>query len=120
MCTVYAARLMVPRKQGLIVNVSSTGGVGYDSNVAYGVGKAAVDRMAIDCGIELRKHNVCMLAIYPGAVKTELVSEIINKDNSGNNSANKTDVYMRIIQILFKVILLNCDTLCERDITAIW
>lgn len=41
-CTVYAARLMVPRKQGLIVVVSSGGGLRYLFNVAYGVGKAAV------------------------------------------------------------------------------
>ena len=30
---------MVPRKQGLIVNISSVGGMRYLFNVAYGVGK---------------------------------------------------------------------------------
>lgn len=35
----YLARLMVPRKQGLIVNISSVGGMRYLFNVAYGVGK---------------------------------------------------------------------------------
>ena len=34
--------MMVPRKQGLIVNVSSVGGLSYLFNVAYGVGKVAV------------------------------------------------------------------------------
>ena len=34
--------MMVPRKQGLIVNVSSIGGLTYLFNVAYGVGKEAV------------------------------------------------------------------------------
>jgi len=38
----YAAKMMVPAKQGLIVNVSSSGGMHYLFNVAYGVGKAAV------------------------------------------------------------------------------
>ncbi len=55
-CTVYAARLMVPRKQGLIVNISSFGGQTYLFNVAYGIGKTAVDRMAIDCGIIILKQ----------------------------------------------------------------
>ena len=41
-CSVYAAQLMVPRRQGLIVNISSMGGLKYAYNVAYGVGKAAV------------------------------------------------------------------------------
>lgn len=75
-CTVYAARLMVSRKQGFIVNISSWGGAQYIFNVAYGVGKAAVDRMACDCGIELKKHNVTMISLYPGAVKTELVTQL--------------------------------------------
>lgn len=41
-CSVYAARLMVPRKSGLIVNISSTGGFHYVFNVPFGVGKEAV------------------------------------------------------------------------------
>jgi dehydrogenase/reductase SDR family protein 1 len=81
-CTVYAARLMTARKQGLIVNISSFGGIRYLFNVAYGIGKAAVDRMAVDCGIELRKSNVTMLSLYPGAVKTELVTDIIKNQKT--------------------------------------
>ena len=38
----HAARMMVPAKQGLIINVSSIGGLTYLFNVAYGIGKAAV------------------------------------------------------------------------------
>lgn len=38
----HAAKMMVPAKQGLIVNVSSAGGLRYLFNVAYGVGKAGV------------------------------------------------------------------------------
>ena len=34
--------MMVPRNQGLIINISSVGGLEYLFNVAYGVGKAAV------------------------------------------------------------------------------
>lgn len=42
LCTVHASRLMVPRKKGLIVNVSSAGGLRYLFNIPYGVGKEAV------------------------------------------------------------------------------
>jgi len=75
-CAVYASRLMVPRKSGLIVNVSSSGGLRYLFNVAYGVGKEACDRMAVDCGIELKRHNVAFVSLWPGAVRTELVTSI--------------------------------------------
>ena len=46
-CAVYAARMMVKRKKGLIVNITSLGGTNYAFNVAYGVGKAAIDRMSV-------------------------------------------------------------------------
>lgn len=70
-CTVYASRMMIPRKQGLIVNISSLGGLQYAFNAAYGIGKAAIDRMSQDTGIELKKHNVASIALLLGGVKTE-------------------------------------------------
>jgi len=80
-CTVLASRMMVPRKQGLIVNVSSSGGMRYLFNVAYGIGKAGCDRMAADCGHELRKSNVAMVSLWPGPVKTEYVQDKIMEDS---------------------------------------
>ena len=55
---------MVPRKKGLIVNITSLGGLQYAFNVAYGVGKAGVDRLSTDCGIELKKQNVACLGKF--------------------------------------------------------
>ena len=81
---------MVPRRQGLIVNISSFGGVRYLFNVAYGVGKAAVDRMAVDCGLELKKHNVACLSLYPGAVKTELINKLVlNREEEPKKEKNR-------------------------------
>jgi dehydrogenase/reductase SDR family protein 1 len=37
---------MTKNREGLIINVSSIGGMMYLFNVPYGVGKAACDRMA--------------------------------------------------------------------------
>ncbi len=45
----------------------------YLFNVAYGVGKAAVDRMAADCAVELKKQNVAFISLWPGPVKTEYI-----------------------------------------------
>lgn len=70
-CTVHASRLMVPRKNGLIINITSLGGLQYAFNAAYGIGKAGCDRMSQDCGIELRKHNVASIGLLLGGVKTE-------------------------------------------------
>jgi dehydrogenase/reductase SDR family protein 1 len=62
---------MVAEKRGLIVNVSSFGAKIYAINVAYGVGKAGVDRMARDMARELRPHGVAAVALWPGVVRTE-------------------------------------------------
>lgn len=77
-CSVFASRMMVPRKQGLIVNISSMGGLRYLFNVPYGIGKEACDRMAADCAFELKKENVAFVSLWPGAVRTEAIMEKIN------------------------------------------
>jgi dehydrogenase/reductase SDR family member 1 len=69
--SVLAARTMIERKRGLIVNVSSFGAKIQAVNVAYGVGKAGVDRLTRDTGRELRAHGVTVVSLWPGVVKTE-------------------------------------------------
>jgi len=82
-CSVYAARMMVPAKQGLIINISSFGGMMYMFNVPYGVGKAAVDRLSMDAGMELASSNVTCLSLYPGIVKTEELMNMMNNPHTG-------------------------------------
>jgi dehydrogenase/reductase SDR family member 1 len=69
--SVAAAPILVAQKSGTIVNVSSFGAKIYAVNVAYGVGKAGVDRMSRDMARELRPHGVCVVSLWPGIVKTE-------------------------------------------------
>jgi NAD(P)-dependent dehydrogenase (short-subunit alcohol dehydrogenase family) len=73
--SVYAARLMVPRRRGLICTLSSWGGLSYVFGVPYGVGKAACDRLAADMAVELKPHQVTSLSIWPGIVGTELMTQ---------------------------------------------
>lgn len=55
----------------LIVIISSFGGKSYTFNVAYGAGKAGADRLTSDMSIQLAKHNVDTISLYPGIVRTE-------------------------------------------------
>jgi len=68
-----AARLMVARGSGLIANVSSAGAVGYFHHVAYGVGKAALDRFTRDAAPALRKRGVAIVSVWPYIALTETV-----------------------------------------------
>ena len=88
--SVFAAPAMIAARRGLIVNVSSFGAKVYAVNVAYGVGKAGLDRMSRDMGRELRPHGVCVVSLWPGIVKTErllLEPERLGFDPSQGESA---------------------------------
>ena len=67
----HAAKLMVPRKTGLIVAISGYVGVTYTYGVVFGTCKSAVDRMARDMAIELKDHNVASLSMWLGLTFTE-------------------------------------------------
>ncbi|XP_022052871.1 dehydrogenase/reductase SDR family member 1 [Acanthochromis polyacanthus] len=75
--SVFGARLMVAQGRGLIVTVSSFGGMRYLFNVPYGVGKAACDRLAADMAVELKSRGVVSVSLWPGAVQTELVTQLV-------------------------------------------
>jgi dehydrogenase/reductase SDR family protein 1 len=87
---VLAARTMAAERRGLIVNVSSFGAKIYSVNVAYGVGKAGVDRMTRDMARELAPFGVAVVSLWPGIVKTErlqLEAERFPYDRSNMESA---------------------------------
>jgi NAD(P)-dependent dehydrogenase (short-subunit alcohol dehydrogenase family) len=70
------ARAMVDRKiPGLIVNISFWPAQKHIGNVAYGVSKAATDKLTADMSHELRPHGVTAVSLYPGLVRTEKVME---------------------------------------------
>jgi dehydrogenase/reductase SDR family member 1 len=74
-CSRLAARAMTAQRRGLIVNLSYWAAQKYLGNVAYGVAKAATDRLTADCAHELRAHGVAVVSLYPGLVRTEKVME---------------------------------------------
>src|SRR5213593_2534546 len=70
-----AAQVMVSQRSGLIVNISFWPAQKYIGNVAYGVAKAATDKMTADMSHELGNYNVAVVSLYPGLVRTEKVME---------------------------------------------
>lgn len=70
-----AARTMVAQRRGLIVNISFWAAQKHVGNVAYGVSKAATDKMTSDMSMELKPYGVAVVSLYPGVVRTEKVME---------------------------------------------
>jgi dehydrogenase/reductase SDR family member 1 len=75
----HASQLAVPamiaRRRGLIVNISFWAAQKRIGNVAYGMSKAATDKMTADMANELKPHGVAVVSLYPGLVRTEKVME---------------------------------------------
>jgi dehydrogenase/reductase SDR family member 1 len=81
----YAAHMMVEQMGGLIVNISFWAAQKYIANVAYGAAKAAVDKMTADMAHEAAEHNIAVISLYPGLVRTESVlraAEYFDMSNS--------------------------------------
>jgi NAD(P)-dependent dehydrogenase (short-subunit alcohol dehydrogenase family) len=69
----HAARVMVPARRGLIVNLSYWSAQKYLGNALYGLAKAATDKLSADMGHDLASSGVTAVSLYPGLVRTEAV-----------------------------------------------
>ena len=78
----HAVPLMLDRGDGLIVNISARGAERYRYNVAYGVGKAALDRMTRDMADELRDRGVAVISLWPGTIRTEHMDAMFEAGDS--------------------------------------
>ena len=47
-CTTLASKIMVEQKNGVIINISSFGGLKYLFNCAYGIGKVIIKQWLMD------------------------------------------------------------------------
>ena len=82
----WAAKMMTQRKQGLIVTISSWGGLAPIFGVAYGAGKSACDRLAAAMAVELKPFNVASISLWPGIVGTEQFHRLAEVSLEGTES----------------------------------
>lgn len=73
MCTQAILPTMIKQQRGCIINVSSGAAqtFRYPGDTVYGMTKAAVERFSLGLAREVREHNISVVAVQPGAVKTE-------------------------------------------------
>ena len=73
LCGQAAARLMMRRKAGRIVNIASVSGMrASDGRTAYGTSKGAVIALTRQMAIELAPHGITANGIAPGPVDTPM------------------------------------------------
>lgn len=67
----YAAPLMIPRGEGLIIEITDGDHFGYRGNLFYDLVKVSVIRLAYAMSEELRPHRITALAVTPGFLRSE-------------------------------------------------
>jgi len=75
LCTQVAARYMVPRKYGKIVNISSNSGFGIAcwGETSYAAAKAGVIQLTKSAAFELGQYGINVNSVAPGAVDTDML-----------------------------------------------
>jgi dehydrogenase/reductase SDR family member 1 len=68
---VHAAPALIATGGGLIVHVSARGAARYRYNAAYGMDKAAIDKLTADLAHELQPHRVAVVSLWPSVTRTE-------------------------------------------------
>lgn len=89
----WAAKMMTQCQQGLIVTISSWGGLAPIFGVAYGTGKSACDRLAADMAVELKPFNVASISLWPGIVGTEHFHQLLEEDNENGLGSAISDKF---------------------------
>jgi 3-oxoacyl-[acyl-carrier protein] reductase len=85
-----ALRVMVPRKQGHIVNVASLAGIVPVPGLAlYSASKHAARAYSIAVGQEVRKHGVFVTAVCPTVVDTPMMDAQIDREEAAFTFSGK-------------------------------
>jgi len=74
LCCRHATRMMIPQRDGYIINISSVVGFkGYPNQSAYTAAKHGVMGLTKSLAVEVQKHGIRVSAVLPGGVDTDMV-----------------------------------------------
>ena len=94
-----AARQMAAQRSGLIVNISFWAAQKFMQNIAYGMAKAAIDKLSADLAVQLADYDITAVSMYPGLVRTEGVME--NKEHFDMSNSESMQFQGRAVAQLF-------------------
>jgi 3-oxoacyl-[acyl-carrier protein] reductase len=76
LATKYAARVMIPRKQGRMILISSTSGQRGEANYShYSASKGGIISFTKALALELAPHGILVNSVAPGWVATDMTAE---------------------------------------------
>lgn len=123
--TVHAAPLMISQRKGLVAFSSCSGSVHYAFGPAYGVPKAATDKMAADMAFDFREFGIAAVSIWMGSLLTDRVRKIIasNPEKFGHilDTAETPELTGHVIWALYQdpdLMSLSGQTLIGAELAA--
>jgi 3-oxoacyl-[acyl-carrier protein] reductase len=79
-CSKAAAALMIPKRSGRIINISSIVGINpFPNRAPYATSKAGVIMLTRELATEWAKHNITVNAIAPGFILTDMLKNRISE-----------------------------------------
>ena len=79
-CSKAAATLMIPKRSGKIINISSIVGINpFPNRAPYATSKAGVIMLTRELATEWAKHNITVNAIAPGFILTDMLKNRISE-----------------------------------------
>ena len=82
LCSQEAAKHMIPKRYGKIVNIASIAGIGtaFKDLLSYSISKAAVILATKKLALELGQYNINVNAIAPGLVLTDMLQAGLTRE----------------------------------------
>jgi NAD(P)-dependent dehydrogenase (short-subunit alcohol dehydrogenase family) len=81
LCCKAVAPHMKEKRYGRIINISSLASISpYTSIPHYSASKGGINSFTIDVALELAPYNICVNAILPGMIRTDLAESLLPPD----------------------------------------
>ncbi len=81
LCSVRAARIMAPRRQGVIINLSSGGASrAHRGNAAYDAAKGGVEALTRAAALDLGPYGIRVNTIVPGSIDSKAMNQQLKQE----------------------------------------
>jgi 3-oxoacyl-[acyl-carrier protein] reductase len=106
----YASRLMMRKKSGSIINISSIiGKYGNEGQIVYSASKAAVLGITYSASKELAPGNIRVNAIAPGFIQTDMVKQLTDEKYRILEKSIKMGRIGKPLDVANAVLFFSCD-----------
>ncbi len=100
LCTQAVGRIMLTQGKGVILNISSIGGLGaWPMRQAYNSAKAAVISLTENIGAEWARRGVRVVAIAPGVTRTAILQQMVDEGIATLDKYNRRTPMNRVGEV---------------------